>query len=307
MKLRFATSLLTLVLASLASFLAVEFAPGDRAELLLGGASAGISSETLARFRERHGLDQPVALRYLAWLRSLWEQRLGVSLKTGRPVLEEFRVRIPVSAALAAGALTVGSLAGLAFGLLCVRFQDRWPDHGIRLLASACQSAPVFLIGLFALYLLSFRFGWFPLYGAAGGGLVLPIGVLGGTLACSLSRVVRNALLQACHQEYFLAALAKGLSFGQALLRHAVPNIGTLVITYLGMRMASLLGGVVLIESVFSLPGMGGYILEAILSRDYPVIQAYLLFACTVVLVANFSVDVLARRLDPRAAQFQMV
>lgn len=304
---RLTGSLLTLAVATLVSFLAVELAPGDRVELLVGGVSKEVSAEALAHIRARQGLDRPLAVRYAEWLRTTLSGRLGVSLKTNRPIAEEFRERIPVSAAVALGALSLGAFGGLGLGLACARYEGRWVDHVIRTAAAVFQSAPAFLMGLAALYLFAFRLGWFPLYGSSGGGLVLPVCVLGAALASSLARVVRNRLLEVSHQEYFLAALGKGLGLGQALFRHGLRNCLTLVITYLGMRFAALLGGVVLIESVFSLPGMGSYVLEAILSRDYPVVQAYLLFACGVVLAANLLADLAVRRADARASQASLI
>lgn len=301
---RLASSLLTLVIVSLISFAAVEFSPGDRTELLLGGASREISPEALAQIRSSHGLDRPLSVRYLAWLKTVTSGDLGVSLKTNRPVAAEFATRIPISAAVAFGSLFLAALAGLLLGVVSVIFEGRAIDHVIRSIVVVCHSVPAFLIGLLLIFLCSFKLGWLPLYGIGGGsGLVLPVVTLGGIMGLSLARVVRNALLEAVHEEYFLAALGKGLSYPQAVVRHGLRNSLSLVVTYLGLRFAGLLGGIVLIESVFSLPGMGSYILEAILSRDYPVIQAYMLFFCTVVLAANLLADLMVRSIDPRAAR----
>ncbi|MCC7175110.1 MAG: ABC transporter permease [Bryobacterales bacterium] len=300
---RLVNSLLTLVLVSFVSFAAVEFAPGDPAEMLLGGASKELSAEALARVRAAHGLNQPMWKRYVGWLKLVAGGNLGVSLRTNRNVTAEFAARIPVTSAVAFGALSLATLAGLSLGVFAVIYEGRAVDHAIRAVVVACHSVPAFLIGLLLIYLCSFKLGWLPLYGVGGGsGLVLPVLTLGGIMGLSLARVVRNALLEAVHEEYFLAALGKGLSYPQAVLRHGLRNSLTLVVSYLGMRFAGLLGGVVLIESVFSLPGMGSYILEAILGRDYPVIQAYMLFFCAVVLAANLLADLLVRGIDPRAA-----
>jgi ABC-type dipeptide/oligopeptide/nickel transport system permease component len=301
---RLANSLLTLIIVSLVSFAAVELAPGDPAQMLLGGASQEMSAEALARVRSAHGLDRPMWERYLGWLKTILHGDLGVSLRTNRAVTAEFAARIPVSSAVAFGSLLLATLVGLSLGVAAVIYEGRAADHVIRAVVVACHSVPAFLIGLFLIFLCSFKLGWLPLYGIGGGsGLVLPVLTLGGVMGLSLARVVRNALLEAVHEEYFLAALGKGLSYPQAVLRHGLRNSLTLVVSYLGMRFAGLLGGIVLIESVFSLPGMGSYILEAILGRDYPVIQSYMLFFCTVVLAANLLADLLVRWIDPRAAR----
>jgi peptide/nickel transport system permease protein len=307
MRQRLVASLLTLAIVSGVSFIAIEVAPGDRATLLLGGPGAGMSPEALTRVRTARGLDRPMWVRYVAWLGAVASGDLGVSLKTNRAVSAEFGERLPATSAVAVGSLLLATLLGLLLGIASVIYEGRLVDHAIRLVVVACHAVPAFLIGLFLIYVCSFRLGWLPLYGVGGGrGLVLPILTLGGVMGLALARVVRNALLEAVHDEYFLAALGKGLSYPQAVLRHGLRNASTLVVSYLGMRFAGLLGGIVLIESIFSLPGMGSYILDAIFSRDYPVIQAYMLFSCLVVLMANLLADLAARWIDPRAARVRI-
>jgi peptide/nickel transport system permease protein len=216
----------------------------------------------------------------------------------------EFAARLPVTTTIAFAALALASLIGSVLGILSVLHEGGFVDHAIRIVASLFHSVPAFLIGLLALFLFSFKLALLPLYGVDGGsGLILPTLTLGAIMGLSLARVLRNALLEIVHEEHFLAALGKGLSYPQAVLRHGLRNSLSLVVTYLGMRFAGLLGGVVLIESMFSLPGMGSYILEAISSRDLPVIQAYILFFGTVVLASNLAADLMVRWLDPRAAK----
>jgi peptide/nickel transport system permease protein len=295
---------LTLVIVSFVSFLSVELAPGDPTQLILGNSAQDIAPEALARIRSSQGLDAPFWERYLGWLKSLLSGNLGVSLKTNRPIVAEFAARLPVTTTIAFAALALASLIGSVLGILSVLHEGGFVDHAIRIVASLFHSVPAFLIGLLALFLFSFKLALLPLYGVDGGsGLILPTLTLGAIMGLSLARVLRNALLEIVHEEHFLAALGKGLSYPQAVLRHGLRNSLSLVVTYLGMRFAGLLGGVVLIESMFSLPGMGSYILEAISSRDLPVIQAYILFFGTVVLASNLAADLMVRWLDPRAAK----
>lgn len=294
-------------MGSLVSFLAIEFAPGEPTELIVGGASREMSPEALLRIRAAQGLDRSPAVRYLAWLGSVARGDLGVSLKTNRPVSAEFKARIPVSTAIAAGSLCVAIAMGLGLAIASVLQEGRLVDHTVRVLAVAFQSVPAFLIGLVLIYVCSFRLGWLPLYGVGGGrGLVLPILTLGGVMGFSLARMARNILLNAIHEEYFLAALGKGMSFRRAVVRHGLRNSLTPLVTWLAMRFAGLLGGIVLIESLFSLPGMGSYILEAVYSRDYLVIQGYMVFFCAVVVAANLCGDIVVRIIDPRAARVRM-
>lgn len=304
---RLASSLLTLVIASIVSFLALELAPGDATELIVGSASRELSPEALQRIRSAQGLDRSPPARYWSWLLSVSTGDFGVSLKTNRLVSSEFRARLPVSAAIAAGSLCIAIAVGLFLGIASVLHEGRLVDHAVRILAVACHSVPAFIVGLLLIYLCSFRLGWLPLYGVGGGrGLILPVLTLGGVMGFSLARIARNTLLDAIHEEYFLAALGKGMSFRQALVRNGLRNAMTPVVTYLAMRFAGMLGGIVLIESLFSLPGMGSYILEAVFSRDYPVIQGYMVFFCVVVVAANLGGDILVRIIDPRAARVRI-
>ncbi len=301
---RIVSSFLTLVIVSFVSFCAVKLAPGDPTRLILGSTAQDIAPEALARIRSAQGFDAPFLERYLGWLKSLLCGNLGVSLKTNRPITAEFGARLPVTAVIAIASLVLASAIGFVLGVLCVLYEGGIIDHAVRIAASLFHSVPAFLIGLFALYLFSFRLALMPLYGVdGGGGLILPALTLGGIMGLSLARVLRNTLLEIVHEEHFLAALGKGLSYPQAVLRHGLRNSLPLMVTYLGMRFAGLLGGIVLVESMFSLPGMGSYILEAISSRDLPVIQAYILFFGTVVLASNLSADLIVRRLDPRVAK----
>lgn len=303
MKERILSSLITLWIVSLISFAAIELAPGDPAEMILGSVSKDVPQETLGRLHSVYRFDQPAWKRYCLWAGSVVHGDLGVSLKTNRPIISEFRTRIPVSIAIAAGSWVLAVWIGLGLGTLSVLREGGLADHAVRLLSTAFQSVPVFIFGILLIYVFSFRLRWFPLYGpAGGGGFVLPIVALGGTMGFSLARVIRNTLLEAIHTEHFMAVLGKGLTFRGAVIRHGLRNALTPAVTYLAVRLAALLGGVVLIETLFALPGMGSYIFEAVVSRDYPVVQAYILFLGLTVVIVNFGADCLVRIIDPRGA-----
>lgn len=303
MKDRILTSLLTLWLVSLVSFFAVELAPGDPAEMILGNVSRDIAPEALAGIRSFYRFDRPVLERYRRWAGAALRGNLGVSLKTNRPVTEELRTRIPVSAVIAVGSLILAVGLGLGLGTLSVLREGGLIDHAVRLLSAVFQSVPVFIIGLLFLYLFAFRAKLFPLFGPGNGeGFILPVAAVGTALGLSLARMIRNSLLETVHGEPFLAALGKGLSYRKAVVRHGLRNSLTGVVTWLGMRFAVLLGGVVLVETLFALPGMGSYIFEAVSSRDYPVIQAYILFLGTAVITVNLGADWLVRLIDRRGA-----
>lgn len=304
---RIFSSLFTLLVISIVSFAAIELAPGDPGELVLGAAARDIPPETLQRINAMYRFDLPAHKRFMVWAKTVGSGDLGVSLKTNRPVVTEFMTRIPVSAVVALGSLVIACIVGLTLGIAGVLHENGWIDHVVRILSVTCSSMPVFLIGLFLLYIFSFRLGLFPLYGTDNGsGYILPIATLGCTMGISLSRIFRNSLLGAIHREYFLAAIGKGLSYHKAVIKHGVRNALTPAVTFLALRFAGLLGGIVLIETVFSLPGMGSYIFEAIYSRDYPVIQGYILFFGSIVILVNLCADIILRIIDPRPAQSRL-
>jgi len=301
------SSVITIFILSLVSFAATELAPGDPMELILGPAGRDIPRESLDKIRTMYRMDVSPTERYAVWAKNIFAGNLGLSLKTNRPVVEEFRVRIPISAAIAFGAIITGCIIGFMLGILSVFYENRLPDHMIRTFYSLFASVPVFISGLFLLYVFSFRFGWFPLFGTGGGkGLILPIVSLGTSLGLALSRILRNTLLSSVHEEYFIAAIGKGLSYRKAVMKHAFLNSLTPVVTFLALRFAGLLGGILLVENVFGLPGIGSYIFEAISQRDYPVIQGYIIFFGVMVVTVNLFADVLIRIIDPRPAQNRM-
>jgi peptide/nickel transport system permease protein len=212
--------------------------------------------------------------------------------------------RLPHTVVLAFGAMGLAIFLGLISGLLSVFHEDGVVDHAIRLSAVLFLSLPSFLIGLLLLYIFSFRLGWTPLYGSSGAsGYILPILTLGTVQGFYYARILRNSLIESVHREYFLAARGKGLSYRAAIIRHALRNAIPPLVSLIGLRFASLLGGVVIIESVFSLPGLGSYIFEAIASRDYTVIQGYVVFMGLAVITANLSADLALRLVDSRSTR----
>jgi ABC-type dipeptide/oligopeptide/nickel transport system permease component len=302
---RLAASFVTLVLVSVVAFFAIESAPGDAVTLAAGGLE--MSPEALAHRRADLGLDRPAWQRYGRWMSHALAGDLGVSFRTNRPVAAELLARVPVTATIALFASVLAALVAVVLGVTSAAGEGRMPDRVVRAAAAAVQSVPAFLVALAALYVFGFRLAWAPLYGIAGGrGLIVPVLTIASALGLSLSRVVRNALLEATHREYYLAALGKGLTPGRALVCHALPNALTPLVSVMAMRVTGLLGGLVLVESLFGLPGLGSYLLEAVSGRDYPVVQGYLLFTSTLVVLTNLGADLTVRWLDPRAARARM-
>lgn len=307
MVLRLVTSVLSIFILTVVSFLAIELAPGDPAEMILGNVSIAVPDETVGAIRSFYRFDQPPAARYCDWFGNFVTGDWGYSLKSGRPITTELAGRLPATVTLAVGSLALAVFLGIFLGAASVFGENGFIDHSIRLMTVLSLSLPSFLIGLLLLYIFSFRLGWTPLYGAQGfGGFILPIITLGAVQGFYYARILRNALIEAVHREYFLAALGKGLTYRAAIIRHALRNAVPPLVSLIGLRFASLLGGVVIIESVFALPGIGSYIFEAIASRDYTVIQAYVVCMGLAVIIMNTAADIALRYIDPRSTKMRI-
>lgn len=304
MLLRLLTSLFALGILTIVSFLAVELAPGDPAELILGNVAATVPPEAITHIRTFYHFDRPVAVRYFEWVGKVVRGDWGYSLKSGRKVTDELFDRLPATMKLALGSICFAAVLGLFLGVLSVFHENRPIDHLIRFMTVLVLSLPSFLIGLLLLYVFSFRLNWTPLYGAGTtSGFLLPVITLGLVQGLYYSRLLRNSLIESVHREYFLTALAKGLDYRKAVIRHALRNAVPPLVSVIGLRFAGLLGGVVIIETVFSLPGIGSYIFEAIASRDYTVIQGYVVCVGVTVVTMNLLADLTLRLIDPRTTK----
>lgn len=304
---RLLQGLLVLLLVSAFTFFLVNLAPG--------GPSAAVSLERTAAEREallrQYGLDKPVAVRYAAWLGGLLRGDLGTSLNQGLPVRGLLLQRLGNTLQLALTALALTALFGVTLGVLAAVGHNRWPDGLISSVATLGMSIPGFWLGIVGIIVFSVRLGWLPSSGMAsiGGGfslldrlqhLALPAGVLAFTLMPNVVRVARSAMLEVLSSDYVRTARAKGLPGRAVLLKHTLKNALVPVIAILGLITTVLFSGSVVIESVFSWPGLGRLAIEAANGRDYPVILGVTLVAGAVVVVVNLLVDILYAAVDPR-------
>ena len=299
--------ILVLLLVSAFTFFLVNLAPG--------GPSAAVSLERTAAEREalyrQYGLDKPVAVRYLSWLGNIVQGDLGTSLNQGLPVGGLLVQRLGNTLQLALSALFLTALFGIALGVLAAVTQNRLPDHLISSVATLGMSVPGFWLGIVGIILFSVKLGWLPSSGIASVGtpfslldriqhLVLPASVLAFTLLPNVVRVARSAMLEVMRSDYVRTAKAKGLPERSVLLKHTFKNALVPVIAILGLITTVLFSGSVVIESVFSWPGLGRLAIEAANGRDYPVILGVTLVAGTIVIVVNLLVDILYAAVDPR-------
>ena len=298
--------LAALLLASLVIFTAVEVLPGDSAQMILGTEAR---PDTLAALRHEMGLDQPVTQRYADWVAGFVQGDLGTSrtysLSVSTLVAERLVVSVPL--ALAALAFAVGT--GLSLGIFAALRRNSLIDHALMGLTQIGIAVPNFwfamvLVLVFAVNLRIFPAGGFP--GWAQGGfaamssLVLPTVALALPQAAILARIVRASLIETLHEDYMRTARAKGLSQGQAIRRHALRNAMIPVLTIMGLQLAFLLAGAIIIENVFALPGLGRLIFQAIQQRDRVVVMSIVLLLVGTIMLINLALELIYLAVDPR-------
>lgn len=297
---------LVLGLVSLLSFAIIELVPGDPAAAF---ADASATPDQLARLRRDLGLDLPLGQRMADWYGRLLHGDLGQSILLRRSVTDAILERLPVTLSLAGLALAAALPAGVAAGLVAAAFHKRWPDQVVMTAALFGLSVPEFWLGLMLILLFALQLGLFPTGGfvpiqhdPAGWlrSVALPASALAAVQVGFIARMTRAAVLDVLHQDFMRTADAKGLGRAEIMLRHGLPNALVPILTVAGIVTGALLGGTVIIEQVFSIPGVGRLVVGGILSRDYPVIQGGLLFLATIYLVVNLVVDVLYAVIDPR-------
>lgn len=296
------------------NFLLLQLAPGDAADVL-AGESGSATMETVAALRARFGLDQPIVVQLLAYLDNLAHFSLGFSPRYNLPVADIIAQRLPGTLILMLTALTIAIVLGISLGILMASFAGRWPDRLISVVAILFYSIPGFWIGLMLIVLFSVKLGWLPSGGAESIGanlkgidavldrvryMILPATSLALFYVAIYARLARAAMLEANTQDYVRTAAAKGLSPIAITLRHVLRNALLPVTTFAGLHLGGLLGGAVVVETVYSWPGLGRLAFEAVMSRDFSVLLGILLLSSLLVIVANVAVDLLQAWLDPR-------
>ncbi len=290
-----------LLLLSLVTFTLMKLAPGDPVRTMLMSDEMLVTAAEEAKLREELGFHRPIAVQYGEWMWGLLRLDLGNSYIKGKPVTKELMDRLPATAALAAGGLIVMLGISIPVGIMAAVWQGRWPDQISRLLALIGASIPGFWFGLLLIYFIAFKLQLLPSMGmSTPAHYVLPSLTLGFPLAAIYARLLRSGMLESLSQEYIRSARARGLPEWRVMLRHAFRAALLPVVTVFGLGIGSLLGGSVVVETLFSWPGLGSMVVEAIFSRDYPVIQGYVLLTGTFVIAVNLLVDVSYRIIDPR-------
>ena len=299
----------TLLGVSVLTFLFIRLIPGDAIAARLGTSTA-LTPEQLASLRAYFGLDQPLYQQYWTWLTSLLHGDFGYSIRTGRPVLIEITERLPATLELAAAATLIAVLIGLPLGLLSAMRSRSRVDVIARIGGLIGLSLPSFWLGTLIIVLFSLYLRWLPNTGGYVDFLrdplgnlaliVLPAVTLGVALAAATMRMTRSAMLDVLGADYVRTAWAKGLPRGVIIRRHVLKNGLIVVVTLLGIQVGQLLGGAVVVEEIFSIPGVGRMLLAAIVQRDYALVQGGVLVIAILFVLVNIFVDLLYGYLDPR-------
>jgi peptide/nickel transport system permease protein len=305
---RFLLLIPVLLGVSIVVFALVRMIPGDAA-LLAIGVDQRITPEQREAIRHSYGLDQSQPVQYVKWMQHVVKGDLGKSLRTKRPLTTELRLRLPVTVELALLASLLGIIPAVTVGLLAAVRRNSIADYAATVITLLGISAPSFLIAILLMLLFSYYLKWLPPVGYVRffddplqnlKNMILPSVSLALPFAAVMMRNTRSAVLEVLNQDYVRVARAKGLSARATLLRHVVPNAALPIITIGGIQMAGLLGGTVIIEQIFGLPGVGRYIYDGIANRDYPVVQGVTLVIATMFVVISVFVDVLYAVVDPR-------
>ncbi|WJH37692.1 ABC transporter permease (plasmid) [Aliirhizobium terrae] len=296
----------TLLLVAVMVFFLVRMIPGDPALLILGDDA---SAEEIAGLRASLGLDQPVPLQFLYWLGNVIQGDLGHSISNGAPVLPLMLDRFQVSATIVLVAVGLATLIAIPAGLIAAWRQNEHVDVAIVAASTLLMSVPSFWLGLVFLLIFGLNLGWLPVVGfvpfsenpwTAITYVILPIMTLMLIEVGVLTRMMRASAIEILRLEYVMHARAKGLSERKVLLRHVLPNAFAPTWTMIGLVLGGLLGGIAVLETVFTLPGLGRLLVDAIFARDYPVVQGCLLFTAMIYVIVNLIVDLCYPLFDPR-------
>jgi ABC-type dipeptide/oligopeptide/nickel transport system permease component len=288
---------------SLISFTLLNLAPGDPAGILLRLQQPGTEPprEAVLALRQELGLNDPLPLRYGRWLLGALQGNLGKSYRSGEAVTAELAQRLPATLLLAGTSLTLATLIGIPLGVFAAVWRGSPVDGLSRLLALLGAAVPSYLLALLLVLVFGVTLQWLPTIGYGSlPQLVLPALALAASSSAQLMRLTRASMLEVVQQDYVRTARAKGMGERRVIWVHALKNALLPVITVLGVNLGYLLGGAVIVETIFSWPGVGKYAIDSIFQRDYPVIQGFVLYMAVMFLVVNLLVDVTYRWLDPR-------
>ena len=284
---------------TLAVFSMLFLIPGDPVKMML--SEFATNPEQIAKMRAQLHLNEPFATQYGRFIWNAARGNLGESIRDRRPVTDEIVEVLPSTVQLALTALAFSSLLGITLGIVAAVRQNSWVDLGSMMVALVGVSMPSFWLGLLLIFIFSLHLGWFPATGGGGAAhLPLPALALGLGAAAIIARLTRSSMLEVLRMEYMTTARAKGLAGPGVVLRHGLKNALIPIITIFGLQFGGLLAGTVFIETVFGRPGIGRLLVNAILNKDFPLVQGVVLFVALGYVLINLAVDVVYAAIDPR-------
>lgn len=294
--------IITLIGVSFLTFCLTYIAPGDPATMILEASDSIVSQETVEQTREELGLNKPFIMQYGNWLWGIAHGDMGISYSAKKPVFDKLSEGFWGTVSLASVTTAFVIVISIPLGILSAINRNNIIDFLVRIYSFIGVSMPSFWVGLILLYFLGLKLGLFPIASAqiSAKGIVLPALTLAIAMSAKFTRQVRTVILEELNQDYVIGARARGISESKILLKHILPNAFLPLITLLGMSIGWLLGGVAVIEMVFSWPGLGKMAVQAITMRDYPLIEGFVLWIATAYTLINFLVDLSYGYLDPK-------
>lgn len=296
-----------MVIVALFVFLMLRLSPGDPAAVIAGDYA---TAEDVQRIREQLGLSEPIVVQFTRWLGQLAQGDLGTSIFSNKPVSQLIAQRIEPTMFLALTTIVFSVLVAVPLGTIAAYRAGSWIDRVVMLFSVGGFSVPVFVLGYLLIYVLSLKLRWLPVQGykspfTEGIGpffahITLPTLTLSVIFIALIARMTRASVIEVLEEDYVRTARAKGQSELKVLMRHALRNAAVPIITVIGIGIALLIGGVVVTESVYNIPGLGRLVLDAVLARDYPIIQGLILFFSFIYIVLNLLIDLSYSLLDPR-------
>ncbi|RWH92391.1 ABC transporter permease [Mesorhizobium sp.] len=303
---RLVSTIAVMAMVGIFVFLLLRLAPGDPAAILAGDRA---TSEEIAAIREQLGLNDPLPIQFVQWAFSILGGDFGTSIFTGRPVLELISQRLEPTISVSILTIVLSVTVGVSFGIVAAWRAGGLIDRTLTVFATLGFSVPVFVVGFFLIYVFAIRTHWLPVQGYQpidhGFGrwlvhLVLPTVTLSIPYIAFIARIARSSMLEVMWEDYMRTAAAKGASSYSMLFHHALKNAGVPIITVIGLSFAGLIGGVVITETVFNIPGVGRLVVDAINNRDYPIIQGVLILVSGLYVLINLAVDLSYTLVDPR-------
>jgi peptide/nickel transport system permease protein len=303
---RLLSTVVVMAIVAVFIFLLLHLSPGDPAAIIVGDNATPAQIDAV---RKQLGLDDPLAVQFVRWVGGVLTGDLGISIFSHEPVNKLIGQRIEPTVSLAATTLLLAVVIAVSFGVLAAWKVGTWVDRCVMVLSVLSFSVPVFVVGYLLIYVFSIKLGWLPVQGYApledgvlvwARHLVLPSIALGLAYVALIARITRTAMLDVLSEDYIRTARAKGVATGPVLMKHALKNAGVPIVTVIGIGVALLIGGVVITETVFNIPGVGRLVVDAISQRDYPIIQGVTLLFSGIYVIVNLLVDLSYTLLDPR-------